>query len=524
VNSGKINNFFILLLFFAQWIGAQTMHQAITDLNNSQYEKAIREFIRVWEKDTSNIEPLRLTGYAYKKMGKIPEAIEYYQKVLNQNKEDYDARLALARLYRRSNNYEKSEEYYTLILNNDSTDVEALWGLSDLCLIAGRLNKAEWYARQAAKFLPDHVSSYFRLARIYQAQGKLDKARKAYWRIADIDPTYAEIWAGLAQLDYWENRPFRAVQYYQKALTLDPANAQYRNKLQQVLRETRFHLLLHSGYVREIEEVVDYDTYSLGVHLQKRLNDRWGISLINREYNLQRNYLLNPNESSIQYDVTAAQITFYQPGFKLSAQAGYSLADNEFKTASVHGFWDVLPNLRLYYGTGFDFFYAWENLFSEYVDLSLRLRWKRRWSFIANSNFSRITNDRVYDYSGNLVQRDNDRIVLKFNANYLAYRPFLLKFHLKYSFIDHRFISPFHYTPQWLSMLSGGISAYKELGIFYFYGQEFWGSNTDDVQQNIASLEGGFQFKDWTIGLNFFYFYNKYYEDGTVEIIWRGRF
>lgn len=498
-------------------LAAQSMEKAVDLLNQGKYEAAVEQFRRLWEADSSNVEALRLAGYASKEEGNIPRAIHFYRQVLHHLPEDYDARLALARLYVAQDELDSARVLYLQILQQDTTDVEAWWGLADIYLWQGELKQAEWCARKAAHFLPENVQSYFRLARIYIAADRLKEAREAYLRINEIDPTYAESWAGLGKLAWWQDQPFRALRYYARAQQLDPTNPEYQQKLRQIEQEVGWRIASSGTAIQEAEEFIDYQSYRMELRYGKRLNDRWEVQVRNSRLFLERFLPASNTRSFRDYDQQSVALSWHGASSQWKARVDYSFLDQELKDLEVGGRLDVNSHLRLYLTGNYHFFYAWEDLFARSLQTALRYRW---WRFTLSGNvrLGEILQDRVYDENGLLTVKDNRRLLTSASLRVLLYKPFTFHLILGYNYSDHQYVSPYHYTPQQLVAYSLGASFYREWKMLYLYGEGMFGSNSDQVDQTVASLEGGFLLTHWGIGINLSYFHNPYYENLTGQL------
>ncbi len=514
------------LLFFwlmmASWVSAQTMEEAVARLNQGDYRQAVEQLLAIWQRDTTQVEPLRLAGYACKLWGKPLRAISFYRKVLQIQPQDYDATLALARLYTIITNYPVAERFYRKLLQQDSTDVEALWGLADLSLWQDRLAEAEQYARQAIHYLPAHPAGYFRLARILIARGKLNAARQAYWQINRIDSTYSEAWAGLGQIAEWQNQPYRALNHYLRALQLDPGNATYQQAVKRMQSAMDFHIQSRGGLVQETENRADYSNYRLLLSFRKRINDRLEIHLQNSKLFLQRTLQRTATITSLEYDVQTVRVIWHASSGQITGEAGYSFARQQPERLRLDGWWDVLPSLRWFAGGEYSFFYAWENLYA----LSVRtgLRWQRgRFRVSANLRLGRILDDPVYDEHWMIQRQDNNRVSTSLSVEWLLYRAYNLRLLMGYSFNDHQYLSPYHYTPQRLEAYSVGFNFYREWSPFYLYGEGMVGTNSDRVDQAVASLETGFLINQWVVGFSSAFFSNPYYQNWSGELILKVR-
>ena len=113
------------------------------------------------------VEHWRELGYKAKLEGDIESSIKNYKKVLEIDKDDYDAKLALANLYYSQQIFEESLNYYNMIYQSDNSDVEALNGFGRCYFKLGDLDKSIFYFQKAIEYLPSYIQQYFDLAHVF---------------------------------------------------------------------------------------------------------------------------------------------------------------------------------------------------------------------------------------------------------------------------------------------------------------------------------------------------------------------
>ncbi len=121
----------ILILVFFAGIALSAISPAVYQmLDDENYTEAIGILIQDLNSNAKDIEAWRMLGFSYRQIDNPQESIVAYKKVLELAADDYDARLAVARLFLQTKQFQKAEEEFQIILNQDPADVEAYLGLA----------------------------------------------------------------------------------------------------------------------------------------------------------------------------------------------------------------------------------------------------------------------------------------------------------------------------------------------------------------------------------------------------------
>ncbi|NTV84980.1 MAG: tetratricopeptide repeat protein, partial [Bacteroidales bacterium] len=314
---------------------------------------------------TEEIESWRLQGYQAKTEKDFATAIGFYQKILDADPADYDAKLALARLYILSEDYHQSVLLFEEIYTSDPEDVEALNGMGECYGLMGNDKKSISYYEKALSFLPDDIPQYFHLAKAYGNGGKMDEAIEVYRKIIRIDDTYSEAWAGIGKMYFWMGKPKTAVVFYEKALELDPENEEIIEESEAVERELNYVLSVNFGPVNEKEESYEINAMISKVGFEKRISDHFLV---------QANFLLdysNRDYTSNTYDTTRWFTNTWVKGswitehHTVSAFGGYSNTDDKFSSYGMN--WKLnypagRVTIKNALNAGYDYFYYWNKV------------------------------------------------------------------------------------------------------------------------------------------------------------------
>jgi Flp pilus assembly protein TadD len=174
------------------------------------------------------IETLRLSRQAQKATEAADAAVEKYPK-------DRSLRILRAQLWGERGKVDEAVQQLQGLLNNTPSDLEIYLAIAQIYLQAKRFPEAEAAARQALKLSPDSDDReyvFFMLGSIYERQKKYDLAEEQFHKVLTANPLNA---AAANYLGYMlADRGVRleeSVQYIQKALELEPTNGAYMDSL-----------------------------------------------------------------------------------------------------------------------------------------------------------------------------------------------------------------------------------------------------------------------------------------------------
>ena len=478
-----------------------------------------------------DIEQIRQKAYEAKEAGNITTAIQGYSKVLSLQPEDYDARLALARLYVTAEDYEQAIKLFHKILQNDPEDVEALKGLGDSYLNKGSLKKAQTYYQKAIDFLPEHIPLYFDLAKAYSWDDQLDKAIGVYRQILQKDDTYSEAWQGIGKMYYWMDKPYTALTYYEKAIKLDPDEKPIRKEYENVKNETRYNISYQPKYVNEQEENYRIDAFIQQFGVQKRLNDFLDLSV---------NYLLDHSDRNFSNTNVGDTVRWYQSAWvkagyikahhKVYAYAGYS-SDQRFSSYGLNWKWNfdykafkISNNIN----AGYDYFYYWNNVGQHKAEENVQIKYQKI-SLNAGVSFGWIDKAFILDVPNDRYEEDNNTYNgYDASLGYEILSKPKINISANYSYLNYTFKSNKYYSPQGRNLFGGSLSAYYDFNHFYVYGNFAYNTGDEYYYENInenietnylnadnwsANGEIGYNYKKFSVSVNAGKFFNDYYQN-----------
>ena len=484
---------------------------------------------------SQNINLLRNKGYEARIAGKTDSALAYYEKILKFDSDDYDAKLAVARLYFSIENYKKSKYFYRSILKKDKKDVEALNGLGKIYMSTDKTEKAVKYFQKAIKYLPAYVPLHFSLAKAYVWTDKLNKAIEEYDKIIDIDPTYSEAWQGKGKMNYWQEKPVSALKYYKKALELDSFSVEINNEYKQIKQETKFRISAGLKIQNENEENYQINAFIQQYGIAKRVTDHIDVStsfLLDRS---NRDFKNSDEGDTIRtFDNTLFRIGWITAKHKIYAFAGYSSSDKKLTAYGLNWRW-IKPagkiTIKNSINAGYDYFYYWNKIGHKTASENFKIQYNK-FTVDLNAGYGIIDSAFVEDVA-------NDKYYTAVNPHYeygisFSYKLFSLpvvKIAGNYSFSDYKFKSRYYYSPQGRKLVGPSVFVYYPYGNFYFYGgfsinfgtEYYYELENEELKKYYinannwsSDLEIGYNFKSLSTSFSASRFYNDYYSNYSL--------
>ena len=493
-------------------------------------------------------EELREAGYRAMEEGNIEQAISKYRAVLEVDSNDYDARLALGRLYQKAGECDSALHFFEMIFRNDSTDVEALHGMANCYMEEGKMGEAVDHAEKAVKLMPEHVPSYLLLAKVLSFDGQLDEAIAVYQQANQADSTWAEVWAGLGRMYYWKSKPYTAKGYYEKAVSLYPENTGIQTEFTEVKHALQYNTQARYQYVQEKEEHYQIDALLQRYSANKRLSDRFRVSLHFLLDHSTRAYTETGRPDTTRwYDNTRLNWSYVSESHVLSLYGGGSVSDNHVTSYGLS--WQFKTRLgdvgiENILNGGYSYFYYWNQVGRTTISDQLTLTY-------ANMSLNLEYNSGTIDAKPVQQYRTDDPHI---DENpFTSYRASLgrkiiqspdITISVVHSYYDYTYYSPEYYTPNERLLTGISMSFYHRFHVFYVYGmingntgsekyyylEEQESGSTAEVSGSIdagnwsVSLEAGYEKGFFSVAIGGSHFNNPYYQNMVAFVALSARF
>lgn len=156
-----------------------------------------------------------------KSRGEYAKAIEFYQQILKEDPEDYQAVRELAQVCAWNKEYDKSIQYYDILLGKSPTDYDALLGKAQVLGWAGEYDRAEDLYIKVIEAVPDYLDAYLGLINVYLWTSKHNKTLELLKKLEEENPKNQEIIKKIFDVYYTKGDFKSAREYYQKIIKLD---------------------------------------------------------------------------------------------------------------------------------------------------------------------------------------------------------------------------------------------------------------------------------------------------------------
>lgn len=195
-------------------------------LAGNQTSKALEQFLKaleIYPDDPILHYDLALT---YDMKGDLDKA-EYHLKKAIKLKPDYsNAYNYLGFVYFRQGRVNEAIEAYNKALDNllylNPQDAHLNLGVAYLSL--KQYQKAKVHLEEAIRLAPDFAAAYHSLGKVYEGLRQYDKAITSYEKAVEYNPNYTEAYLSLGKLLYRSGERQKAIKAFDKVIRLDPGS------------------------------------------------------------------------------------------------------------------------------------------------------------------------------------------------------------------------------------------------------------------------------------------------------------
>ncbi len=231
-------------------------------------EKAKYYFDKCIELNEDDLDARLFIGYILQREKKTKEARKQWEYILSKNPDYNDARQALdkssqdeflitsqyAENLMNQGEYEEARNAYEHLLSQDPSNRNYLYNLGVINYRLNKNEKAKYYFEKCIELNKDDLDSRYFLGNIYLREGKLTEAREQLQYVVSRHPGYYDARVSLARIYEKEGNIVDAVQAYDQVLLENPTNLEaldFRSKAQ--LRQEYYNLGLKD--LQKIHEI-----------------------------------------------------------------------------------------------------------------------------------------------------------------------------------------------------------------------------------------------------------------------------
>jgi type IV pilus assembly protein PilF len=202
-------------------------------LARNETSRALEQFIKALELYPADPYLHYDLALTYDMKG-ILEKAEYHLKEAIRLKPDYsDAYNYLGFVYFRQGRVDEAIEAYNKALDNllylNPQDAHLNLGVAYLSL--KQYQKAKVHLEEAIRLVPDFAAAYHSLGKTYEGLRQYDKARTSYERALEFNPDYAEAHLSLGKLLYRSGERQKAITAFDKVIRLEPGSDRAKEAL-----------------------------------------------------------------------------------------------------------------------------------------------------------------------------------------------------------------------------------------------------------------------------------------------------
>ncbi len=171
-----------------------------------------------------HVPTLKALAEVYARSKRFPEAISQYQRIIQMNPSDSDARGSLAELYSWSGNNDKAIVVYKEAIDLDKNNHHLKTGLAKVLRWSRRYSEGEDLYNEVLKDNPDDHEALKGLAKIYSRTGDLSSANNILDRAIRLTPNDAELYKEKGNVLAWQKDFNGAIESLQRGLSLSQNN------------------------------------------------------------------------------------------------------------------------------------------------------------------------------------------------------------------------------------------------------------------------------------------------------------
>ena len=183
---------------------------------------------------TSLAEFYNYLARAYSQKGKLTEAINSYQKILDLVGERAEIYAELGLLHSRLKLSQQAIWYYRQALKLKPDWVEIQYNLAVVLHQLKDWSGAIATYNRAIELKPDYAEVYYNLGVLYDQKGESEAAIALYQQVIAIEPNLIQVYSNLANAYVTQQKSDLAIATLQQGIAIDPTKAALHNNLGQV--------------------------------------------------------------------------------------------------------------------------------------------------------------------------------------------------------------------------------------------------------------------------------------------------
>ena len=175
-------------------------------INKNKLSEALIKCQNLTKKLPNNSYLLNLQGLILQNSGQIRKSIQYFQKAIFNQKDNYAAKNNLANAHKNLFEFKEAETLYKEIIREDAKNIKALNNYANLKREINQYQQAKELLLKAVKLEPNNLYVLLNLAMCCQGIGEINDAKHYVMKILELDPNNASAHKLMSTLiDYKKN-------------------------------------------------------------------------------------------------------------------------------------------------------------------------------------------------------------------------------------------------------------------------------------------------------------------------------
>ncbi len=197
---------------------------ALAFIRKQEYNSAFEILERAIEIDSTSFTTCLNMGLTSQKMGRLNDAIDYYETALQSRPWSTEAMNGLGGVYFQQGDAAASVRMFEKALSIDPENIEAHLKIGSVLLEMKKFTAATEHYLTAAMLDPENASVYFRIGMAYAKQRRFPDAIHYYEKARQMDPNDMEVLFQLAVTHAYLKDYETAVGVFEQMLSITPDN------------------------------------------------------------------------------------------------------------------------------------------------------------------------------------------------------------------------------------------------------------------------------------------------------------
>lgn len=191
-------------------------------MTNDSLNKKIEALKKIISEQPNYTPALNSLGALFYTLGKLDDAIHYYQLALEKEPAYIDAYYNLGLALIKQQHYDKAISTYQLLLTHDPNHAAAHFQLASALMLSEKIDDALKQFLLIEENYPNHLETQTNLATCYLKKGLLSEAKSHYLKALELAPDDTQILFNLAVINMQQGNTDIAIQQYQQVVSINP--------------------------------------------------------------------------------------------------------------------------------------------------------------------------------------------------------------------------------------------------------------------------------------------------------------